>query len=337
MSSQSSERITGDELGARPRSYGDLQGLAARYAQAKLDRRAVVNRAIERPILLNWQRGLRGAVAPGMPPELLLALPALPALLAKARYLGVAADPRRRSGNGRLYGFGATADILGRQIPLWLVARDDGAVHLVFDRIVARAPLIAPREDGGILPDAPGARTQALRMVLARAHLPPGRQEGGGTDAADDPASTAPAASGLALDTSADQSATDPTLGIGNGASGTSSSTQLALGGDECDEQLYDDEQICRSLPDETKEEQGIRSRCWASTRPRYNACKNGKRGEDLPPLITWREGAPLPPSTGTSASPPQTTPALPPLILPSPFGGGSGGLPALFPRVSNY
>jgi Large polyvalent protein-associated domain 3 len=328
MSSQSSERVTGDELGAWPRSYGNLQGLAARYAQAKLDGRAVVNRAIERPILLDWQRGLKGAVAPGTPPELLLALPALPALLAKARYLGVTADPRRRSGNGRVYGFGATADILGRLIPLWLVARDDRAGHLVFDRIVARAPLIAPREDGGILPDAPGARTRALGVVLARARLPPSRQEGGGTDGVGASASTAPTASGPALDTTADQGADGPTLGTGNGASGTSSSTQLALGGDECEEQYHDELQICRSLPNKTNAEKNVRSRCWDSVEARRYACEKGLRGDDLPPLITERKGAPAVPS--------EATPSLPPLILPSPFGGGSG-LPALFPRVPNY
>jgi hypothetical protein len=187
MSSRSVVRIAGDELAMRPRNYAHLQGLAARYAQTRLDGRAVVNRATRGPIFFDWSRGLKGAVAPGTAPELLLLLPALPALLADARYLGADLDPQQRAGVRRVHGFGATVDVTGRPIELWLVAREERKGRLAFDRIVPRCWLVAPTEDGGVLPNGSEARSRALRLVLGRAASPMRRQEGGATpDAAND-------------------------------------------------------------------------------------------------------------------------------------------------------
>jgi hypothetical protein len=73
-------------------------------------------------------------------------------------------------------------DVIGRPIEIWLFARNDGRGRLVFERALTDALLIAPEGDGGILPDRPGARSDALRAVLARARLPSRRQDGGAAD-----------------------------------------------------------------------------------------------------------------------------------------------------------
>ncbi len=321
MSSRLATRITGKELGARLRNYGHLQGLAARYARDRLDGRAVVNRATQQPILLDWRRGLSRTTAPGTAPELLLSLPALPSLLANARYLGSGEDPPRRSDLRRTHGFGAIVDVIGRPIELCLVIQEDGCGYLVFDRILSRAPLIAPREDGGVLPDGPGARSQALHAVLARAHLPLRRQDGGEADGADDESELAPDTSDSSespADAPAEQIALGPAPIPGNGATGMSSNIRPALEGDECEEQRHSDYQVCRSLPNRTPKQRRIREMCWSNANDRYAACIRGRRGEDLPPLDTW--------SDRTASPPPRSMPSLPPLIFPTPPGQGTGG-----------
>jgi len=322
MSSRLAARITGEELGMRPRDYGHLQGLAARYAQARFDGRAVVNRATRQPILLDWRRGLSGATAPGTAPELLLSLPALPSLLANARYLGSSEDPRRRPDVRQTHGFGAMVDVIGRPIQLCLVTREDGCGRLVFDGVLSRAPLIAPREDGGVLPDGPGARSQALHAVLARAHLPARRQDGGEADGANDESETPPVSSDAPTDALPEQIALGPMPTSGSATTEMSPNLQPVLGGDKCEEQFHDDEQICRALPDETSEERAIRFRCWQSAKTRRDLCK---KGYDVPPLVTWRKGAPVAPS--------RRMPSLPPLIFPVPPGEGAGGGFGLRPR----
>lgn len=200
MSSPVAVRIAGGELALRPRDYGHLQGLAARYAQARLAGHTIVNRATGRAIRLDWAQGLRGAVAPGTAPELLLALPALPALLAQARPLGAGEDPRRRHDVRRVHGFSATVEVAGRPIELWLLAREDKRGALAFDGVLPRSPLVAPREDGGQMQDLAGARSRALRAVLARA-APTRRQDGGGTPGYGDESGNADASPGLDDDT----------------------------------------------------------------------------------------------------------------------------------------
>jgi hypothetical protein len=321
MSSRLAARITGKELGVLPRNYGHLQGLAARYARARLDGRAVVSRATRQPILLDWRRGLSEATAPGTAPELLLSLPALPSLLANARYLGSSGQPRRCSGAQQTHGFGAMVDVIGRPIELCLVTREDGHGRLVFNGILSQAPLIAPREDGGVLPDGPGARSQALHAVLARAHLPPRRQDGGEADGADDEGEP-PVSFDASSDASPEQIALGSTPMSGSGTEGMPPDVQPVLGGDECDAQFHEDEQICRALSDETSEERAIRSRCWQSAKTRRDLCK---KGYDVPPLVTWRESTPVAPS--------RSMPSLPPLIFPVPPGQGAGGGFGLRPR----
>jgi hypothetical protein len=331
MSKRSTARITGHELGMRPRNYGHLVMLASRYAQARLHGRAVVNRATRRPILLDWHRGLGRTVAPGTPPELLLSLPALPRLLAEARYLGPARDSGHcscGSCGAQIAGFGGAADVIGRPIEIRLITRDDGRGRLVFERASTPSPLIAPREDGGILPDGPAARSAALHAVLSRAYLPAHRQDGGAndggmTDEADDGGEALQIPSTSDAGVAPEQIAFAPSSLPGNEAMGMSSNVHPVLKGDPCEEQRHDEEQICRALSDETPEDRAIRSRCWESVKNRNNACKNGRPREDWPPLITWREGAP--------ATSPRPMPSLPlPLIIPLPPGGdrsfGHGG-----------
>lgn len=96
MSLRVDEHVSAEAFGTRPRNYGHLQGLAARYAQDRLAGGSVINRATRKAIQIDWPEGLRGATAPGTAPELLFSLFALPGLLAQARYLGVNEAPRKR-------------------------------------------------------------------------------------------------------------------------------------------------------------------------------------------------------------------------------------------------
>jgi hypothetical protein len=52
-----------------------------------------------------------------------------------------------------------------------------------------------------------------------------------------------------------------------------------------CEEQALADEEVCRSLPNQTNFQREIRNRCWASVQERYGACT---RNRPLPPLVTW-------------------------------------------------
>lgn len=235
MSSPEMARGGGREPAPWPRDYGHLQRLAARYAQARLAGHAVVNRASGRTIRFDWLQGLRSAVAPGTAPELLLAVPSLPSLLAKARPLGASDDPRRRHDVRRVHGFAASVEVARRPISLWLLAREDKRGLLSFDGVVPRSPLVAPREDGGDLPDLPGARTRALRMVLARG-APVRRQDGGDTpDDADDQSETTPAGAdaspdAAAPDTAPPSQAPDPTPKPNEAPGATPSATTSASG-----------------------------------------------------------------------------------------------------------
>jgi RHS repeat-associated protein len=92
-------------------------------------------------------------------------------------------------------------------------------------------------------------------------------------------------------------------------------SPTLCLKGEKCEEQRHDDEQVCRGLPNKTKEDKAVRSRCWESTTRRYAACITG---QPLPPLVTWREAAPPPPPLFPLPAPPANPPWwLPLLFLP--------------------
>lgn len=136
MPSPLAAHLSGHELGRWPRNYGHLLGLASRYARASLDRHTVVNRETGWPIELRWLRGLKQALAPGVPPALLLAVPALPAMLASGRYLGDAADPLRRQHIRRLHGFAAAISVAGQPQAAVLSVREDGLGRLRFDRIL---------------------------------------------------------------------------------------------------------------------------------------------------------------------------------------------------------
>jgi hypothetical protein len=53
----------------------------------------------------------------------------------------------------------------------------------------------------------------------------------------------------------------------------------------ECRDQFEADNDVCRSLPNRTKEEKAVRSRCWDSAAQRLGACRQKL---PLPPLVTW-------------------------------------------------
>jgi RHS repeat-associated protein len=80
--------------------------------------------------------------------------------------------------------------------------------------------------------------------------------------------------------------------------------------GRDCEEQTLEDEAICRSLPNVSREQKAIRARCWASVQERNGACKAGR---PLPPLVTWFDSLP-----DTSPANPSQNPNSRPLpVLP--------------------
>jgi hypothetical protein len=188
-------RIAGNELADPLRNYGHLLIRAARFARERLDGRAVVNRATALPIGFSWEHGLKQAVASGTPPELLLALPALPRLLTWARYVGALADPARRPQARRLLVFAAAMELARRRVEARLVVREDRSGHCHFDRILlcgkSSLERYAGLDDGDWGPCGNNDRSRAMRAVLR----PPARgfADGGDTTAADAPAASAAA------------------------------------------------------------------------------------------------------------------------------------------------
>jgi hypothetical protein len=126
-------RVTGYELETAPTSYGHLVMLTARYARARLDGRSVINREMHAPIALMWQRGIDQIAVPGRPAEMLLAVPAIPEMLAGARYLGSAPDPQRRPDVSRVHGFASAVEIGGRRLDVLMVVRENRQGRLVLD------------------------------------------------------------------------------------------------------------------------------------------------------------------------------------------------------------
>jgi hypothetical protein len=157
MSSPVAARVAVDALGVTPRNYGHLVMMAARYARERLDGHAVVNRQTRAPVMLDWERGLKNATAPGMPPLLLLAVPAIPAMLAAARYLG-ALPPRPPYPPHvlRYHAFAAAAEIGGRRVDATLIAQEDRQHRLFLDRVLGGEAL-PHREAGGANPDTPSS------------------------------------------------------------------------------------------------------------------------------------------------------------------------------------
>jgi hypothetical protein len=132
-------RVSGHELEMPPTSYGHLIILAARYAWMRLDGHAVVNRETRVPIALTWERGLKEIVAPGTALEMLLAVPAIPAMLAAARYLGSAPDPLHRPDIAKVHGFASAVEVGGRRIDVLMVVRENRQGRLFLDRMERRA------------------------------------------------------------------------------------------------------------------------------------------------------------------------------------------------------
>jgi hypothetical protein len=128
-------RISGHELEMPPTSYGHLQMMTARYARAHLDGRSVVNRETHAPVALSWQRGIDQIAVPGKPVATLLAVPAIPEMLAQARYLGSAPDPQHRPDVSRVHGFTSAVEIGGRRLDVLMVVRENRQGKLVLDRM----------------------------------------------------------------------------------------------------------------------------------------------------------------------------------------------------------
>src|SRR5262245_39843305 len=126
MPSPVAARVAIDALGMTPTSYGHLISTAGRYARLRLDGHVVVNRQTGMPIALGWERGLKNATAPGVAPLLILAVPAIPAMLAAARYLGALAPrPPYPSHVLRYHLFAAAAEVAGRRVDALLIVQED--------------------------------------------------------------------------------------------------------------------------------------------------------------------------------------------------------------------
>jgi RHS repeat-associated protein len=86
---------------------------------------------------------------------------------------------------------------------------------------------------------------------------------------------------------------TDPT-GLspepGQGVSNSDLMGKTCKSDKDCEEQTLNDEAECRKLPNTTREEKAVRSRCWASVQERWGACKANR---PLPQLVTWRVSQP--------------------------------------------
>jgi hypothetical protein len=172
MAEPAAVRLADDALGMRPRSYGHLLMLAGGYARVRLDGREVRHR------VTGWRIGLRGpelkyATAPGTPSMLLLALPALPAMLARARYLRSLPERPRESSLRRLHLFAATATIAGEPVACWLIVRQDHLGRLFFYRLLLQEAAVARRDAGGGTPAAADADESASPPANGDAVLAP--------------------------------------------------------------------------------------------------------------------------------------------------------------------
>jgi hypothetical protein len=187
MAAPVAARIAGTELADPLRSYGHLVIRAARFAWGNLDGRAVINRTTGLPIGFSWEHGLKQAVASGTAPELLLLIPALPALLVGARYVGALPDPQRRPHARQLLAFAAVAEVVGRPVDIRLIVREDRLGQCFFDRILLCGKSALRRQEGrgarGYVPGANGDRSRAMRAVLTPAC---GFADGGDTSASDE-------------------------------------------------------------------------------------------------------------------------------------------------------
>ena len=108
-----------------------------------------------------------------------------------------------------------------------------------------------------------------------------------------------------------------PSWGSNNIGASDRACSRIGKGGRNCEEQAVDDEAVCRSLPNTTKEEKAVRSRCWASVQERFGACEANR---PLPPLVTWSVAAPnTDPVDRSNDNQSPNTHTLPVLPLPSP------------------
>jgi hypothetical protein len=155
MSSPVAARVAADALGMRPTSYGHLIQMAARYGWQRLDGRTVVNRQTGAPITLVWSRGLENVAAPGTPPLLLLAVPAIPAMVAAARYIGAFAGRSPPPDVQRYRAFAAAVEVCDQRLDVALIVRENRRGLLFLDRLLGH--VAAPRrQEGGANSDDTG-------------------------------------------------------------------------------------------------------------------------------------------------------------------------------------
>jgi hypothetical protein len=155
MSSPIATRVPTDALGMAPRNYGHLIMMAARYARFRLDGRSVVNHQTRAPIMLAWSRGLENVTAPGMPPVLMLAVPAIPAMVAAARYIGAFVSPSPPPDVVRYHAFAAAVEVGDRRLDATLIVRENRRGMLFLDRMLGHVA-VSRRQAGGANPDDTG-------------------------------------------------------------------------------------------------------------------------------------------------------------------------------------
>jgi hypothetical protein len=166
MALPAAARVAVDALGMTPRSYGNLIQMAARYARFRLDGHSVVNHETRAPIRLAWSRGLENVTAPGMPPELMLAVPAIPAMVAAAHYIGAFTRPSPPPDVVRYHAFATAVDVAGQRLGVALIVRENRRGMLFLDRMAGHA---APprRQQGGANPNDASAAPPGAPQDIA--------------------------------------------------------------------------------------------------------------------------------------------------------------------------
>jgi hypothetical protein len=146
-------RVHSTDLGGQVRSYDELRALASNYARQRLAGLTVVNYPTQLAITLG-DDGLKAATSLGTPARLLMAIPALPAMLSYGRYVSTFADPLDRRDVRRLHIFAAEAAITNQHaFEVRLVSRENFNGQCFLDQLLQGSANCQRRDTGGWVPD----------------------------------------------------------------------------------------------------------------------------------------------------------------------------------------
>lgn len=147
------------------------RSLLTNYAHRRLAGLTVVNSSTQLAVTLT-DDGLKAATKRGTPANLLRAIPALPAMLSHARYIGTFADPQERRDVRRLHVFDSDVAIASQPaFEVRLVARENFKSQCFFDRMLKGRATRRRRDAGGWVPESttPDLTAGADSPVLADA------------------------------------------------------------------------------------------------------------------------------------------------------------------------